>query len=133
MSPPIDPAELSALIDGELPPGRAREIEVLIAADPGLRAEYEALRGLDARWREAAGAAMFTPTVQLPPERARVPVAGVAAVVLVLLLARIGGKFLESLGPMLLLNLAALALIGAMVLVMARADRQGAPVSVRPG
>jgi anti-sigma factor RsiW len=133
MTPPIDPAELSALIDGELPPERARAIEALIAGDPALRAEYEGLRALDARWREAAGEAMFMPEVRLAPAPVRIPLVGVAAVVLVLLLARVGGKFVETLGPMLLLNLAALALVAVTVLAAARADRAGAPISLRQG
>jgi anti-sigma factor RsiW len=129
MSRPIDPAELSALIDGELPPERAREVETLIAQNPALRAEYETLRALDARWRANASAALFEPMVRLPQTPSRIPVLGAAAVVLVLFLARLGGKFVDGAAPLLLLNLAALALVAATVVAAARADDPANPAS----
>jgi anti-sigma factor RsiW len=125
---PVDPAELSALIDGELPPERGREVEALLAQDPALRAEYEALRAQDARWRQAAGAATFVPAVDLG-QASDVPLPWLAAIVLVLLAARLGGKFIGSLGPSLLLNLVALALVGWVVLAAARPP--GPAVSAR--
>lgn len=63
---PVQAEELSALLDGELEPGRAREVEMQIAADPALRAEFEAMSEADAIWRASAGAAAFSPDVQLP-------------------------------------------------------------------
>lgn len=60
---PVDPAELSALLDGELSPERSREVEAAIASDPELRAEWEQLRTLDARWRSAAATAAFRPQI----------------------------------------------------------------------
>jgi anti-sigma factor RsiW len=131
MSPPIDPAELSALIDGELPPERARKVEALIAQDPALRAEFETLRGLDARWRANASAALFEPMVRLPQAPAHFPLRRVAAVVVALILARIGGKFVEGMAPALLLNLAALALVAVTVLAAARADHPAGPARSR--
>jgi anti-sigma factor RsiW len=129
---PLDPAELSALIDGELSPDRARVVEAMLARDPALKAEFDALRAQDAGWREAAGDATFVPAVRLPqPAPAAVTGPGLAAVVLLLLAARFGGKFIEALGPSLLLNLAALVLVGVAVLAAARADGDGAPVSAR--
>ena len=62
---PIQPEELSALLDGELDPGRAREVEGQIAADPILYAEFEALSVADAAWRAAAASATFAPQVRL--------------------------------------------------------------------
>ena len=62
---PIDPAELSALVDGELPPARAAEIRAAIAQDPVLRQTYEQLVALDADWKSRASAAAFRPRVQL--------------------------------------------------------------------
>lgn len=63
---PVQAEELSALLDGELEPGRAREVEMQIAADPALRAEFEALSEEDAVCRAAAKAAVFSPEVRLP-------------------------------------------------------------------
>ncbi|HEY0106440.1 MAG TPA: zf-HC2 domain-containing protein, partial [Rhizomicrobium sp.] len=62
----MNPAELSAYLDGELPPERTREVERLLAADPGLRAELDALRRSDAAFRAAAQTAAFRPPVRLP-------------------------------------------------------------------
>jgi anti-sigma factor RsiW len=61
----IDPAELSALLDGELSPQRAREVEAAIARDPELRAAFGRLRALDARWRSMASTAAFRPETDL--------------------------------------------------------------------
>jgi anti-sigma factor RsiW len=122
---PLDPAELSAFLDGELPPARLAEIEALLASDPALKAEYETLRGSDATWREAAVGAMFVPAVRVTAAAAAVPALRIAAIVAALLLIRIGGKFVEALGPSLLLNLAALILVGAVVLAAAAGGRDG--------
>lgn len=120
---PFDAAELSAYLDGELPPARAAEIEARLAVDAELRAEYEALREMDARWREAGAGTLFVPAVQLPSTRAAgAPLGGLAVIVLVLIGARSAGRFVEALGPSLLLNLAALALVGWVVLRLARGE-----------
>jgi anti-sigma factor RsiW len=117
---PFDPAELTAYLDGELPAGRAAEVEARLRADADLRAEYEALRRLDAGAREAAAGALFVPAVQLPSTgRGQVPVAGLAATVFALLGLRIASRFIEPLGPSLLLNLLALAVVTGAVLAMA--------------
>lgn len=117
---PFDPAELTAYLDGELPAGRAAEIEARLLADADLRAEYEGLRRLDAQAREAAAGALFVPTIQLPStRRAQIPVAGLAVIVLALLGLRIASRFIEPLGPSLLLNLLALAVVAGAVLAMA--------------
>jgi anti-sigma factor RsiW len=63
---PVQPEELSALIDGELDPQRADEVESQIAADPHLRATFETLRDLDERWRTAARTGALAPRVSLP-------------------------------------------------------------------
>jgi anti-sigma factor RsiW len=102
-----------------LPPERAREVEALLDQDPALRAEYAALHAHDARWRQAAGAAAFVPAVAFG-RTLDVPLPWLAATVLVLLAARLGGKLIGSLGPSLLLNLAALVLVGWVVLAAAR-------------
>jgi len=64
----VQPEELSGLLDGELEPERAREVEMQIATDPMLRAEFEAMSETDAIWRASAGAAAFSPDVALPAD-----------------------------------------------------------------
>jgi anti-sigma factor RsiW len=64
---PIDPAELSALLDGELTPQRADEVRAAIQHDPSLKTEFERLRRLDAACREAAATAEFQPQVTIAP------------------------------------------------------------------
>lgn len=62
---PIDPAELSALLDGELSAERAAVVRQALADDPALRAEYEAMLRCDTAWKAAAATARFTPQVSL--------------------------------------------------------------------
>lgn len=57
----VDPAELSALLDGELPPDREAQVRAAMEADPALRAGYERLSRLDAAWSAAAASAAFRP------------------------------------------------------------------------
>ncbi len=64
---PVLPEELSALLDGELDPRRAAEVERQIASDPELGAAFDALRQADGLWRSQAGAARFAPRIDLPP------------------------------------------------------------------
>jgi anti-sigma factor RsiW len=93
---PIDPAELSAFLDGELPAERAKEVRAALALDPALHQTYEQLVALDADWKERAATAMFRPRVQLNAA----PSAGrfrIVASMLGLLLLRIAVKALPSL------------------------------------
>jgi anti-sigma factor RsiW len=94
---PIEPAELSAFLDGELPARRAEEIRAALAQDPVLRQSYELLVARDGDWNAQAAAAMFRPRVRIPSA----PVAGrfvaAAAVMLGLLLLRIALKALPPL------------------------------------
>lgn len=62
----IAPAELSALLDGELDPERASMVRQAIASDPVLRAEFEMLKRLDRTVAEAAAAAAFEARVVIP-------------------------------------------------------------------
>jgi anti-sigma factor RsiW len=62
---PIDPAELSGYLDGELPAARAEEVRVALARDPVLRQSYEQLIALDAEWKTQAAAAVFQPRVRV--------------------------------------------------------------------
>jgi anti-sigma factor RsiW len=61
---PIDPAELSAYLDGELSEERAAEIRLALSRDASLRQSYERLAALDADCKTRAEAAMFRPRVQ---------------------------------------------------------------------
>ncbi len=65
---PIDPAELSALLDGELSQSRADEVRAALAADATLREAYERLVALDADCQAKAAAALFQPRVQFSPD-----------------------------------------------------------------
>ena len=62
----IDPAEISALLDGELPPDRAQEVRLAIAEDASLRRVYQQLAAMDADLKASAAQAMFQPQVVLP-------------------------------------------------------------------
>ena len=60
----LHPAELSALLDGELDTHRAGEVEALIAADPKVHEEYEHLRRADRILKEVAQSEAFRPEVR---------------------------------------------------------------------
>lgn len=62
---PLDPAELSALLDGELTPERAAVVRQALANDPVLRQQYEALANRDTSWKQTAATAAFRPRVSL--------------------------------------------------------------------
>ncbi|CAN5510438.1 hypothetical protein BH10PLA2_BH10PLA2_03130 [soil metagenome] len=105
---PIDPAELSAYVDGELTSQRAEEIRAALARDPVLRATYEQLAVLDADWSARAASVMFRPRVRVGPAPFAGPFLLVAAMVLGLLLVRMGLKFLP---PILGTSLEAMLLV----------------------
>ncbi len=113
----IDPAELSALLDGELDKARAREVEAALAADPQMRAEYEALAVKDKRWRSAARGAAFAPRTRFGQAFNFSLAAGLA---LALIALRLAQKAIDALGPALLLHGAALVLAMAALIWMAR-------------
>ena len=51
---PVEPAELSGYLDGELDVARTAEVRELLSRDAALLAQFEALRATDANWRAAA-------------------------------------------------------------------------------
>jgi hypothetical protein len=61
---PIDPAELSAFLDGELPAGRAEEVRDALVRDPVLRQSFDQLVACDAAWKAQAESAQFRPRVR---------------------------------------------------------------------
>jgi anti-sigma factor RsiW len=83
---PVEPAEISALLDGELPPDRANEVRLAIETDPSLRSMYEELLATDADLRDAAVRAMFQPRVAFPSvERSYASYVLLASTILVVL------------------------------------------------
>jgi anti-sigma factor RsiW len=116
--------ELSALLDGELDPGRAEEVRAGIEADPLLREEFAMLVRLDARLRGAAERTGFMPEVSLPVDatskasvrRWPIGIAGVLALIVARFLPKLTELPLFGFG----LQLAVCAAIVFIVIAMAR-------------
>jgi anti-sigma factor RsiW len=85
----IDPAELSALLDGELTPERACEVREEVERNPSLKTEFERLRCADADCRARASAAEFTPAVKLPAKHSSSPSASWVFIVVALAALRV--------------------------------------------
>ena len=114
---PLDPAELSALLDGELNAARAREIEVILESDAGVRAEYEALKWADVTWRAAGGSAAFDAGVRLPGAKSVLLSArNVTAMIIVLVGGHMAAKLLDGMAVSLMLNAALFGVVAAGVL-----------------
>lgn len=94
---PVEPEELSALLDGELAAGRAQEVIRLIEADPALRQEYEALGKLDARLKESAHRSAFSPSVAFPGQHDRQFWPSLAVGLLLMMMLRIAAKLIDPL------------------------------------
>jgi anti-sigma factor RsiW len=62
---PVDAAELSALLDGELPARRAEEVRQALLVDPALASHWESLGRLNAAWKAQAAGLAFTPRASL--------------------------------------------------------------------
>jgi anti-sigma factor RsiW len=62
---PIEPAEISALLDGELSGQRADEVRRAIAEDESLGQVYEQLAALDGDLKACAAQAAFRPRVSI--------------------------------------------------------------------
>lgn len=65
---PINDAEISAYIDGELDSVRMQEVEQALVNNPVLRAHYEELKAADRQWRSIASSLESHPTIVLPRE-----------------------------------------------------------------
>jgi len=118
---PIEPAELSGYLDGELEPDRALEAEAALASDPLLRAEYHALANADSAWKSAAHFAGFVPNTQLPHRKSlkSSPLA-IATILVLLAVLRIAPKLGDVIAWGLFFHAAALAVILPWVVRMAR-------------
>jgi anti-sigma factor RsiW len=91
--------ELSALLDGELDPAQAAQLQAEIAADAALRAQYEQLWQVDAGLRAIAEQAGFVSEITLPASESRQAEewswSAIAAVAVALLLVRFLPKLLD--------------------------------------
>lgn len=109
---PLAPEELSALMDGELDPARAREVEEIIATDATARDAFARLLELDRVCRMAADGAAFEPALTLDePARRAWSSLTVMAMVAALTWVRLAPKWMTSPAPGLLLHAAALAVL----------------------
>ncbi len=118
----IDPVELSAYLDGELTPERAREVEAALRTSPALRTELDALAEADETWRAAARSAAFRPDVKLRDAVAsKVSVYRIGGAVTFLLAVRIVPKLAGTFDLELIANGIALALVVIWVIRMAGA------------
>lgn len=118
---PIEPAELSAYLDGELTPERAREVEAALAGTPALREELQILAHDDAAWRVAARTASFPAEVRLPHPRsfglsAGRALLGILALLAIRFLPRLASTFTLDLA----LNAVGLAIITVWVVALLR-------------
>jgi anti-sigma factor RsiW len=77
---PIDPAEISGLLDGELSPARADEVRQAIAENAALRQLHDTLVSLDLEWKAAAATAEFHPHTAPSGDREYLRVKSVAVV-----------------------------------------------------
>ena len=91
----IDPAEISALLDGELSPERADQVRRAITEDDSLRRLYGQLVGLDADLKAYVAAAMFRPRLSVAQEPS-VKGFRVLLMTLALLITRLAVKFLPT-------------------------------------
>jgi len=88
---PIDPTEISALLDGKLSPEDAERVRRALAENSSLRCEYEELVALDVELKASARAAMFRPEVVLPKGSKDIRL-NVPLLVLILVVLRFGIK-----------------------------------------
>ena len=118
---PVEPAELSAFLDGELSSVRASEVAAALASSSALRAQFDALAGMDAAWQSAADAARFAPQVQLSRNEVFFGSwLGTVAVLVVLVAVRILPKVSDTLEFGFVLHGLGLAIVLAWVTGLAR-------------
>lgn len=128
---PVQPEELSALIDQELDARRAEEVRNQISADPVLRAQFETLRHLDARWQSAARTAAFIPIIRSPDTRWITWGRGLGLALLLVGL-RIATKVIDTQLIAFAIHGVALVAVLAVFAWMAREDEKDLPDSVSP-
>lgn len=106
---PVDSAELSALLDGELSPGRAAEVRRALAEDSELRTEFENLSAVHSDLIASAEAAKFHPRISLAGGT-WFPAAGIIGFAVAMLALRLVVKLIP-LGVGAVVQLAALTLV----------------------
>jgi anti-sigma factor RsiW len=111
----IDPCEISGLLDGELSPERAAEVQAFIEADASARAEYQRLLRLHGVWSEAAASAVFQPRVRLNRAASPRVAVTVALGLVALLAARFLPKFVLPLGGIAVQGFVLLAVVAWLV------------------
>jgi anti-sigma factor RsiW len=83
---PIEPSEISGLIDGELMPSDAERVRRALAEDEALHAQYDELATLHEDLKILATAVAFRPRISLAPSLTRIrfdmPMLIVAALIL---------------------------------------------------
>ncbi|MHC4407178.1 MAG: anti-sigma factor [Planctomycetota bacterium] len=90
---PVDPAELSAFLDGELSPERAEQVRCAIAEDSELRRVFEELSAVHRNLMTCAVAARFQPRISLAKSRS-FPALGILGLALAMLILRLAVKLL---------------------------------------
>jgi anti-sigma factor RsiW len=125
---PIEPHELTAFLDGELPPDRARAIEEALESDATLREELESLALDDAAWRAAAASARFRPEIILPRVAAAPVSMSIPAVIALAVLLAVCKLALRSIEPIavsfILQGIVLAALLGLVWQVLKRETAQ---------
>jgi anti-sigma factor RsiW len=90
---PVDPAEVSALLDGELSPNRAKEVRCAIAEDSELRRVHEELSAIHRDLMTCAVAARFQPRISFVKSTS-FPAVGILILGLAMLILRLTVKLL---------------------------------------
>lgn len=106
----LDPAELSAFLDGELDAIRAAEVAAIIASDEDIRLEYELLKREDLQWRAIARSAAFRPRLRWTHPGQAFPT-WVAAPLLFILTASVAGRLTGAMAESLVLNTVSLLVL----------------------
>lgn len=128
---PIELAELSAFLDGELDSVRTSEVEAALASDSALREEFNTLASVDAEWRSVARTAVFAPNVQLSRNAVFAgPWLLTVAVVVVLAAVRFVPKFIDVPEFGFLLHGLTLALVVAWVTRIAQSNVMAETASI---
>lgn len=90
---PVDPAEVSALLDGELSPERAEQVRCAITEDSELRRVFEELSSVHRDLMICAVAARFQPRISLAKSTS-FPAVGILGLGLAMLILRLIVKLL---------------------------------------
>ena len=122
---PVDPAEISALLDDALPPERAGQVRRALAEDSELRRVYENLSSVHRDLAACGAAARFRPRIVLT-DGTRYPAVEILGLALVMLALRVTVKFVPW-GMGIVFQAAALAVVlwwvTSCLLRLARDDR----------